>query len=209
MDKKTILVLAPHTDDGEIGCGATLARFIEEGCDVHYVAFSSCEESVPDGYPSDILRKEVRKATKALGIPKSNLQVLDYKVRRFGESRQAILEDLIRLGRTLSPDIVFLPSSFDIHQDHKTIYQEGVRAFKNTCLLGYEFMWNNFSFASSALVKLDENHVYKKIEAINCYESQSGRFYASSQLIKGQANFRGLQISTEFAEAFEVIRWII
>ena len=39
-----VLVLAPHTDDGEIGCGGTIARFIEEGADVYYVAFSSAKK---------------------------------------------------------------------------------------------------------------------------------------------------------------------
>src|SRR5699024_12177975 len=47
--KSTILVLAPHTDDGELGCGGSIARFIREGHEVHYVAFckigrASCRE---------------------------------------------------------------------------------------------------------------------------------------------------------------------
>ena len=208
-NKQHILVLAPHTDDGEIGCGATIARFIEEGKDVHYVAFSICEESVPEGFPSDILDTEVRKATRELGIPSENLTVLDYRVRRFSESRQAILEQLVALNRSLKPDLVFLPSSFDIHQDHSTIHEEGIRAFKNTSLLGYEFMWNNFSFSSSALVVVEERHVERKIASVACYESQAGRFYASDSLLRGQANFRGLQVSAEYAEAFEVIRMIL
>ena len=38
-----ILVLAPHTDDGEFGCGGSIARFASEGNEVHYVAFSAAE----------------------------------------------------------------------------------------------------------------------------------------------------------------------
>ncbi len=48
MMKQKILVLAPHTDDGELGCGGTIVRLIDEGQDVYYVAFSICEESVPE-----------------------------------------------------------------------------------------------------------------------------------------------------------------
>ena len=42
-----ILVLAPHTDDGELGCGGTISKFVKEGKNIYYVAFSTAEESVP------------------------------------------------------------------------------------------------------------------------------------------------------------------
>ncbi|MBU8893916.1 MAG: PIG-L family deacetylase [Bacteroidales bacterium] len=205
----TILVLAPHTDDGELGCGATIARYINEGKNVYYAAFSICEESVPEGFPKNILETEVKKATSVLGIKKENLIIYKFKVRRFPEFRQEILEELVKLNRKIKPDLVFMPSSFDIHQDHKTIFEEGRRAFKNSSILGYEFMWNNFSFNSACTIVVNEDHIDKKMESINKYESQAKRFYASDKMVTGLANYRGLQISNEFAEAFEVIRWII
>ena len=55
-----ILVLAPHTDDGEFGCGGTIARLVDTGASVTYVAFSSAEESVPEGMDKDILKRGVR-----------------------------------------------------------------------------------------------------------------------------------------------------
>ena len=204
-----ILVLAPHTDDGEIGCGGTIAKNIERGDSVYYVAFSIAEESVPKDYPRDILKYEVKKATKKLGLPEKNLIIKNYKVRHFPENRQSILEDLVQLNKDIEPDLVFLPSSFDIHQDHKTIHQEGIRAFKNTSMLGYEFMWNHYSFGSTLFSVLDEDKIEKKINSLNEYKSQKARFYTAEKLIKGLANFRGLQISEEYAEAFEVIRWIM
>ena len=36
-----VLVLAPHTDDGELGCGGTISRMVEEGREVYYAAFST------------------------------------------------------------------------------------------------------------------------------------------------------------------------
>jgi len=207
MDK--ILVLAPHTDDGEFGCGATIAKYIEEGKDVYYVAFSTCEESVPEGFPKNILEIEVKKATKELGIKSENLIIKNYPVRRFNEHRQDILEDLVALRKQINPDLVFTPSSFDVHQDHSVIFQEGRRAFKNTSIFGYEFMWNNFSFNSTAFSVVKKVHIEKKIKSIEQYESQTKRFYAKEEMIKGAANYKGLQISEEFVEAFEVIRWIL
>ena len=64
-----VLVLAPHTDDGEFGCGGTIARLLDGGADVRYVAFSIATKSLPEGFPPDTLAKEVRAATAAIGIP--------------------------------------------------------------------------------------------------------------------------------------------
>ena len=204
-----ILVLAPHTDDGELGCGATIHKYLQEGKDVYYAAFSICEESVPDNYPKNILETEVKNATKILGIKKENLFIFKFKVRRFPEFRQEILEELVELNKKINPDMVIMPSSYDVHQDHKTIFEEGRRAFKNNSILGYEFMWNNFSFSSTCSIVVSEENINTKINALKEYKSQSHRFYAKDKLVKGLANYRGLQISKEYAEAFEVIRWII
>ncbi|MER3409204.1 MAG: hypothetical protein C4306_03670, partial [Thermoleophilia bacterium] len=65
---KRVLVLAPHTDDGELGCGGTMARLVEEGAEVRYVAFSIAVKSLPPGFPPDTLAREVREATRELGI---------------------------------------------------------------------------------------------------------------------------------------------
>ena len=127
---KKILVLAPHTDDGEFGCGGSIAKLTREGIEVHYVAFSACEQSVLPQFPSDILITEVTEATKVLGIKKENLHLLKYDVRTFNYNRQAILDDIIKFKKQINPDLVFIPSVNDIHQDHATIANEAVRAFK-------------------------------------------------------------------------------
>ena len=205
----TILVLAPHTDDGELGCGGTINKLITVGKRVIYVAFSTCEESVPEGFQIDVLTHEVKAATTTLGIKPSDLRILNYRVRHFPASRQEILEDMVKLNRELKPDLVFCPSSFDIHQDHGTISMEAKRAFKNTTLLGYEFIWNNFQFSSQCFIELNEADISSKVAAMEQYKSQSKRLYAKDKLIRGIANYRGLQAGVEFAEAFEVIRWIV
>ncbi len=206
---KRVLILAPHTDDGELGCGATIAKLIEEGNEVFYVGFSICEESIPEGFPKDILGREVKEATHVLGVKPENLIIKKYPVRKFPEHRQEILEDMVMLNKELQPDLVFMPSSFDIHQDHQTVFLEGRRAFKKQCILGYEFMWNNFAFNTTCFYVVNQNQIKKKIQALNKYLSQEHRFYAKEKLVNGLANYRGLQISKEYAEAFEIIRWII
>ncbi|MBW1612525.1 MAG: PIG-L family deacetylase [Deltaproteobacteria bacterium] len=209
MKSKRILILAPHTDDGEFGCGGSIVRFISEGADVYYAAFSLAEESVPRGFPKNILKTEVKKATSVIGIRRENLLLYKYKVRYFASNRQEILEDLVRLKRELDPDLVFMPTLQDLHQDHSTIANEGLRAFKQCTILCYEMPWNNLNFYTHCFVRLGITEIDKKVEALSCYESQKNRYYSSAEFIKSLAVTRGTQVGTGLAEAFQVGRWII
>jgi len=209
-----ILVLAPHTDDGELGCGGaiakfSIAKFLDDGMDVHYAAFSVAEDSVPDGFPKDILEIEVKKAIGVLGIPKSNLHIYRYGVRTFSYHRQEILEDIISLRHDLQPDLIFIPSLNDLHQDHKVIAEEAIRAFKKFTILGYEEPWNNISFNTISFIPLEDRHIQKKIEALKCYDTQKYRSYLNEDFITSLARTRGTQIEVKYAEAFEVIRWVM
>lgn len=203
-----VLLLAPHTDDAEFGCGGTIARLIEEGAHVHYAAFSVCEQSVPRHLPKETLEGELRNACKVLEIPNNCIHVFRYEVRKFPQFRQDILEDLIELKNLINPQLVFLPSVHDTHQDHQVISDEGFRAFKECTLLGYEMPWNNLSFTTSCFFHLEERHVNKKVEAMKCYQSQSFRPYASESVIFSLAEVRGIQIKANYAESFELIRAI-
>ena len=209
IKRDVVLVLAPHTDDGELGCGGTIARFIEEGKQIYYAAFSTAADSVPEPFPSNILEKEVREATKTLGIPEQNLILFDYQVRKLEYQRQDVLEDMIRLKEEIDPEIVFLPCANDLHQDHITIYNEGLRAFKQCTVLGYELPWNNITFHTRHFVFLKERHINRKFEALCCYCSQKDRHYVNHDFIYGLARTRGVQLGMEYAEAFDVIRWVL
>ena len=206
---KKVLVLAPHTDDGELGCGATIHKLSEAGAEVFYVAFSICTRSLPEHLHPMTLAEEVKKATELLGVKKENLILYDYDVRHFPAIRQTILEEMVALEKQIKPDLVLMPCSTDIHQDHQTIYAEGLRAFKRTTILGYELPWNNLSFTTNTFVTLNENNVQQKIKALNEYESQKSRSYLNADFIRSLAKTRGVQIAADYAEAFELIRWII
>lgn len=209
MKPKNILILAPHTDDGELGCGGTIAKLIEENNTVYYIAFSTADKSVPKEFPPDILSTEVKAATKALGIPAKNLFIYSYEVRKLNYVRQEILEELIRIKNSIDFDLIFMPSLNDIHQDHTTIATEGLRAFKTKSVLGYELIWNNLSFNTTSFSKLEERHLKTKVCALQEYKSQNGRDYISEEFIFSLARVRGVQIGYQYAEAFEVIRWIL
>jgi N-acetylglucosamine malate deacetylase 1 len=89
------------------------------------------------------------------------------------------------------------------------ISEEGLRAFKNSSILGYEMPWNNVSFNTRAFVKLEQHHIQKKVEALLCYKSQLHRPYVNENFMLSLATVRGVQMGAQYAEAFEVVRYII
>ena len=206
---RTVLVLAPHTDDGEFGCGGTMARLIESGAEVTYAAFSTAAKSVPPDFPRDILAREVREATAVLGIDEAHLRIYDFAVRTFPTVRQEILEEMILLQQELDPDCVLMPALIDLHQDHKTVAEEGLRAFKRTTVMAYEIPWNNLNFSHQAYVRLEERHVEKKVQALACYTSQQHRNYTREDYIRNVALTRAIDVGCDYAEVFEVYRWIL
>jgi N-acetylglucosamine malate deacetylase 1 len=201
-----VLVLAPHTDDGEFGCGGTMARLVDAGAEVRYLAFSTATKSLPAGFPPDTLAQEVLAATAELGLPEESLTVHDFEVRTFPDRRQEILELLIALWEEWRPDAVLQPSHHDIHQDHQVVAQEGLRAFKRTTILGYEIPWNNFNFDYQAYFALERPHLERKVAALAKYASQQHRRYADSEYIWNIARTHGINVNREYAEVFEVYR---
>jgi LmbE family N-acetylglucosaminyl deacetylase len=203
-----VLVLGPHADDGEFGCGATMARLIEAGSEVHYVVFSMAVKSLPAEFPEDTLRKEMNASSDVLGIPKVCRRLFDFEVRTFPTHRQEILEILIQLKDEIDPDLVLLPTRHDIHQDHATVAYEGLRAFKRTTIMGYEIPWNNYTIDHQVYIPVEARHIETKVRALNCYKSQQHRNYANGDYIRSLAKTRGIDINRAYAEAFELYRWI-
>jgi len=202
------LVLAPHTDDAELGCGGLIAKLVEEGAAVSVAAFSIARESLPEGYPEDTLSREFAASMQVFGIDETRRLLFDYPVRRFSVNRQEILEDMIRIRSDVDPELVLVPASTDVHQDHQVIHEEGVRAFKHRTVWGYEMPWNQIAFSSQAIVRLSREHVTCKWQALQCYESQvvKGTRYFERGYAESLAKIRGGQVGAEYAEAFEVIR---
>jgi len=210
MKQNTILVLSPHTDDGELGAGGTISKFLDEGKDVYYIAFSGCEASVPQGLPKNTLRKECKRSTKILGLKPDKVIIMDYEVRTLPEHRQEILEKLIKLKGEFQPEIVLVPSSHDMHQDHGVIYWEALRAFKKEASIwGYEHPWNNLSFSTDIFVVLNLKNMERKLKALKEYKTQKSKSYMDEKNIMALGCTRGSQLDQPYAEAFELIRLIV
>ena len=195
---KNVLVLSPHTDDAELGAGGTIAKLAEKKSDITLFAFSWCD--------SQENIKAVKKATKILDINK--LKIFDFKRRYFPQKRQEILQILYDYNKQNNPDLVLTPSTNDLHQDHITVTQEAMRAFKKSTILGYEMPWNNIQMTTNSFIPLEEKHVKKKIESLTLYTTQENRYYFSEEYFRSILKMRGTQIQSEYAETFEVIKFV-
>jgi len=207
-----ILVLSPHPDDGELGCGATLVKYLEEGKEVYYIGLTACENTIPEGFPKDCIVKECHKATGIIGIPRSNVTVHNFRNKEFPRQNFEIFNVLEEARVDIAPDMVFIPSRQDIHQDHHTVAEEAVRAFrrKNT-IVAYEEPWNNITITTTAFSIIEKRHLDKKLEALDCYVSQSFQHkgYFDASYLESLAKTRGVQINCKYAEAFEIVRLIM
>jgi N-acetylglucosamine malate deacetylase 1 len=207
-----ILILSPHTDDAELVAGAYISLLIEAGLDIFWVVFSTARESIPHQMHQTILQDEFISVMQMLGIDEKQYLVFDYTVRRLNEKRQDILETLVRVRNDFLPDLVIGPSLNDFHQDHQIVANEMVRAFKSqSSILSYELPWNNIKFENNYFVRVQERHIQSKLRMLDQYKSQilKNRNYFNPDFIRGLAITRGTQVDTMYAEAFEVLRWIL
>jgi LmbE family N-acetylglucosaminyl deacetylase len=192
----TVLFLGAHADDPEISAGATMDKFHRLGYRIVYIAFSWCGK--------EELMTECKRATTVLGV--TDRRILGYQHRNFPAQRQEILQDMIKYRELYKPDKVFTHSPSDVHQDHRTVAEETLRAFKTEEILAYDQVWNNQAQNLSCPSEVTDQNIKNKLEAMSQYESQKNRSYCNPEFIKGLARVRGVQFQVPFAEAFEVLR---
>lgn len=194
---KKILALAPHTDDIELGCGATLHKYRNE-YEIHALGITSAQP-LAVGDP-------VQEFYQAMNIIDAKTWFIDFTPRILLEQRQKLLDYFWNLQREEHYDIVFCPSSHDHHQDHQVVYQEAFRAFKHSTILGYELPWNNRTFRTDVFISVEEEDLKAKVEMLDCYQTQQERAFMCKDYAFDIARTRGLQVGKKYVEAFEAIR---
>ena len=203
------LFIGAHPDDIEFGAGGTLAKALESNIECEAMILSDCHESLEKSFTDPkTLVHESRRALNILGLRSEKISFLDFPVRNFPKVRQEILQTLIERSRAKTYTRIYVPASFDIHQDHNLVSVESLRAFKFSTILGYELPWNSFVGELRNFNCLDIHQVQLKKSALGEFKSQSKRFYSSDINIEVPLRFRGLQINSEYAESFEILRWI-
>ena len=199
------LIISPHIDDEVLGCGGILdpnSFVLECGVDKFHVV------------SRDKRIEELKKAQEILGF---EFETLSNLVNSYDVS--TIIDQLSDTINTIKPDKIFIPYP-SYNQDHKVVYNASLIAlrphdinfFVNKVLV-YEqphvFLWDwqrgtSPSFKPSYFAPID---IERKKRAYLALKSQV-RSFRSPEFVEELARVRGRQSQLDFAEAFEVIRWI-
>ena len=198
---KKVLFIGAHPDDIELGCGALIAR-IAGKTDVRCVTFSNNQKNPLLGS----LVEEHYASMQTLGVPRERVDLLEFETRRFQEHRQEILEAMIGFMREDDPDIVFVHTKSDVHQDHGVLTQEALRAFRGRTVLGFDVIRSSYGFFPDFLVGVEEADVQKKLDALACYKTYEGKYYFSPEVTRATLIRNGAICERPYAEGFDILR---
>lgn len=198
---KRVLFLGAHPDDIELGCGALLHHIVGQ-TDVLCVTLS-------DNHSNPHLKNvkdEHYKSMSVLGMPKDKVILGPFTTRVFQNARQDILEYFLKLRKDFGPDLIFVHSKQDVHQDHNTMTDEALRAFRGITVLGFDVVRSSYGFFPHFLVEVTEEDVNKKIAALSQYETYRDRYYFNSELTRSIMLRHGALAERQFAEGFDILR---
>lgn len=200
---KRIFFIGAHPDDIEIGCGALIAN-IQNFTEVFCITLSDNQKN-----PSLVnIVKEHNESMRILGIDEEHSFLESFETRRFIHSRQEILEYLFSMNKKYKPDMVFVHSNSDLHQDHGTVTQESLRVFRGTSLFGYDVIRSSYGFFPTFLIEVNESDVEKKIEALSAYKTYKDIYYFSPELTRAIMVRNGAIAEKKYAEGFDILRII-
>ncbi len=200
---RKVAFIGAHPDDIEIGAGALIAH-IQDMTEIKCLTLS-------DNQKNPLLQNLVGEhynSMKVLGILPENVILGKFETRRFQQVRQEILEFLIQFKKEFKPDIVFVHTKADLHQDHLTVMEESLRAFRGITVLGFDVIRSSYGFFPNFLVEVTEKDVNKKIEALGEYHTYDEKYYFDPELTRATAIRNGALAERRFAEGFDILRVI-
>ena len=198
---KKVLFLGAHPDDIEIGCGALIHHIVKQ-TEILCVTLSDNQKN-PD---LKNIKNEHLESMKVLGVPEGKIVFGPFVTRVFPDARQEILEYFLQLRKEFKPDLILTHSKQDVHQDHNTMTEEALRAFRVITVLGFDVVRSSYGFFPHFLVEVTEEDVDKKIEALAEYETYRDRYYFNSELTRSIMVRHGALAECPFAEGFDILR---
>ena len=198
---KRVLFIGAHPDDIELGAGALIHKILPH-CEVTCVTLSDNQKNPK---LKNVL-SEHYKSMAVLGVPRKNVIVENFETRYLPAHRQEVLEYLLKLRKEIKPDIIFVHSEQDIHQDHNTVTQEALRAYRGITVLGFDVVRSSHGFFPNFFVGVSEENVNKKIEALSQYKTYANYYYFGKELLRATMVRHGALAEKDFAEGFDILR---
>src|ERR1700722_8564417 len=207
----SILVIAPHPDDAELGMGGTILNLAAQGHTVHLVDMTNGEPT-PHG-SVEIRARESAAAAKGLGVERTLLGLKNREVQHTIEARHA----LAAVIRKHKADWIFVPYPIDAHPDHVAVTKIGedarfdAKLTKSTIpgdpyypkrVIYYFCTHLRMNFTPNFCIDITDT-LQAKIESVQCYKSQCvGNSAAVPEMVKTINGYFGSRIGTPYAEPF-------
>jgi LmbE family N-acetylglucosaminyl deacetylase len=198
-----MLFVGAHPDDIELGCGALIAQISSQA----EIICATLSDNQKNPAHKNLLEEHSR-SMEVLGVVGEQVMVAEFETRKFQRDRQEILEYLYDLNQQHEPDIVFVHSSADNHQDHAVVTKEALRAFRGTTLLGFDVLRSSYGFFPHFLVEVTEQEVDRKVKALECYRTYAGKYYFDPAIIRSTLIRHGALAERTYAEGFDILRII-
>lgn len=200
---KKVCFIGAHPDDIELGAGALIAR-------IAGITEVMCF-TLSDNRKNPALQNvaaEHRRSMQVLGVPDDHVTVGQFETRRFPHARQEILEYLIGINRSHQPQIIFTHTKADLHQDHATVTEECLRAFRGSTVLGFDVLRSSYGFFPNFLVEVFEADVQKKLAALAEYRTYADKYYFNPEITRATLVRHGALAERPYAEGFDILRVI-
>lgn len=199
-ERLSILCLGAHSDDIEIGAGATLLNLIGRGIrlEVRWCVLSA---------PGD--REQEARSSAAdfvSGAAAAQVEVMSFRDGFFPEQGDAIKSWFETLKRRADPDVILTHRRDDAHQDHRQICRLTWNTFRDHCILEYEIpKWDGDLGQPNLYIPISSNELQRKIDLLMAhFGSQRSKQWFDRETFSGLARLRGMECRARegYAEAF-------
>ncbi len=203
LSQKDALILAPHPDDESLGCGGSITKHIKSGSRVKVIFLTDgdkgdFESKFAEDYVK-IRRQSAQKAMEVIGV--NDYEFWSYGDRNLHLTEEELVDRLFHIVEAFSPSLIYAPSPFEVHPDHRATSKMTMRIFEKTriTVLFYEVLMALFP---NILVDITLEMERKKMAIESYYTEISYNDYVSK--IEGLNVFRTATLpgTVTFAEGF-------
>lgn len=220
---KKVIVISAHPDDETIGAGGTLLKHKSNGDSIHWLIATNVFEEYGFSRERVVSRnEEIEKVAEMFGF--DSVTKLDYPTMSLtSSSLLTMVPKISEVFSAIQPEIIYCLNRSDAHSDHRVLFDATMACTKSfrypfiKQVLLYECI-SETEFAPALPEKVFLPNYYvdissfmeRKLEIMQVFESELGShpFPRSLQNLKALATFRGATAGVEYAEAFQMIKYI-
>ena len=218
---KKILVVSPHADDEVLGAGGTILKHVQEGDKVYWINVTNAKEEYGYSKEEELQRRqEIEIVAKKYGVEELiNLGLEPAGLDKYGMS--ALVRKFAEIMKQISPQIVIMPFQYDVHSDHRIVFDAVYSCIKSfryhsiekilcmEILSETDYAVSDKGFVPNYYVDISP-YIEKKIEIMKEYKSEikASPFPRNVEAVRGLAKYRAAGCNVEYAEAFWLLKEI-